>query len=229
MTMRRLTTMRPLLVLVGLAALHACAPATAARLPAPWAETDLSAGQLPGSAAYDAGGMRIQGTMDLWGIADGGHLVWQRAAGESTLTACVASLDNPGAMIHAKASLSIRASLAPGAKQVTFCVTAGDGTQFLYRDLTDAKAKLLPASVAGSAARVAKAHFPCWLRIVRQGTEISAFESSDGESWTASGQITLDLGADAVIGLSASSHKPDVLATATFTHIAIAVASPAGH
>jgi hypothetical protein len=227
MTLRRVTTMRLLLALVGLAVLHACAPATTARLPAPWAETDLSAGQRPGSAADDDGKMRIQGTMDVWGVADGGHLVWQRAAGDATLTACVASLDNPGAMIHAKASLSIRAALAPGAKQVTFCATAGDGTQFIYRDETNAKAKLLPAEGAGSASRVAKAHFPCWLRIVRHGTEISAFESADGETWTASGHITLDLGADAVIGLSASSHKPDVVATATFTDVV--VATPATH
>jgi hypothetical protein len=220
MTMRR-PMMRPLLVLAALAALHACAPATTARLPAPWVDLDLSAGQLPGSAAAADGGLRIQGTLDLWGSADGGHLVWQRAAGDATLTACVAALDNPGAMIHAKASLCIRASLAPGARQVTFCATAADGTQFIYRDETDAKAKLLPADVAAAAARVAKARFPCWLRLDRHGSEISAFESADGETWTAYGHLTLDLGAEAVIGLSASSHKPDAVATATFTHVQV--------
>jgi hypothetical protein len=122
-------------------------------------------------------------------------------------------------MIHAKASLSMRASLAPGARQVTFCVTAGDGTQFIYREESDAKAKLLPA--ADAAGPVAKAHFPCWLRLIRHGGEISAFASADGESWTASGHITLDLGTDAVLGLSASSHKPDTMTMATLTHVAI--------
>jgi hypothetical protein len=225
MTMIRSASLRTMLTLAALAVLHACASTSASRLPAPWSDLDLSAGKIPGSAAIDAGGMRIQGTMDLWGVADGGHLVWQRAPGDATLTACVASLDNPGAMIHAKASLCIRASLAPGATQVTFCTTAGDGTQFIYRDETDAKAKLLPAEAVGPAARVAKAHFPCWLRLVRHGTEIAAFESADGEAWTASGHIALDLGAEAVIGLSASSHKPEVVATAIFTHVAVAVPS----
>jgi hypothetical protein len=227
MSMRRNTTMRSLLALVALAVLHACAPTTTSTLPEPWQELDLCAGQRTGSADHDAGGMRIQGTMDVWGVADGGHLVWQRAPGDATLTACVASLDNPGAMIHAKASLCLRASLAPGARQVTFCATAGDGTQFIYRDETDAKAKLLPAEGTGSAARVAKAQFPCWLRIVRHGTEISAFESADGVAWTAYGHLTLDLGTDAVIGLSASSHKPDMVATATFTHVV--AGAPANH
>ncbi len=227
MTMRRYSTMRPLLALAALAALQACAPTSAARVPAPWRELDLSAGQLPGSAAAEGGALRISGTMDAWGSADGGHFVWQHAAGDAILTACVASLDNPGAMIHAKASLCLRASLAPGARQVTFCVTAGDGTQCIYRDETAAKSRLLPAAGAVPAGRVAKAHSPCWLRLVRHGAEISAFESSDGGSWTASGRITLDLGDEAVLGLAASSHKPDVVATATFTQVEIA--TPASH
>jgi len=58
---------------------------------------------------------------------------------------------------------------------------------------------------------VPKAHFPCWLKIVRRGNEFTSYESVNGEKWQFSGGITLELVADTVIGLAASSRKTNIL------------------
>ena len=111
--------------------------------------------------------------------------------------------------------------MRPAREAPALCVTAADGTQFLYRDKTDGKTVRAVAAAEAQKAGVPKGHFPCWLKIVRQGSDFRGYESADGQTWQPSGQITLDLAADAVIGLAASSHKPDILAKATFDHVTL--------
>jgi len=193
-------------------------------LPSPWKHQDIGPAKVPGTAQHAGDVFTLQGTMDLWGTADGCHIVWQPCHGDAELVARVASMENPGGVAHAKAALCIRESLDAGARHVTLCVTASDGTQFLSRDKTDGKTtRFMPDPAAPKADPVPKAQFPCWLKIVRHGNDFSGFESTDGEKWQPTGQIKLDLAPDAVIGLSASSHKPDVLAKAVFDHVSVTV------
>jgi hypothetical protein len=130
-------------------------------------------------------------------------------------------MENPGGVAHAKAGLAIRESLDPSSREVTMCVTATDGTQFLYRDQTGAKTTRGATDEEAQKNSVPKGKFPCWLKLVRHGNEISGYESADGEKWQLSGKVTLDLPPDAVIGLTASSHKKDILTTATFAHVKV--------
>jgi hypothetical protein len=213
---------RAVIGLVTAVMLGACASGPSTGVRSPWQDQDLSVGQVPGSAVESSGPLTIRGTMDVWGVADGSHLVWKAAHGDVTITACVSSIDNPGGMVHAKASICIRDSLAPGARHVTLCDTAGDGTQVIYRDQADGNAMLLVAEREGTATRVPKAQMPCWLRLVRHGNEFTAYESPDGSSWTRYGHLTLDLHVETVVGCSASSHKPDALTTVTWSHLDVA-------
>ena len=64
-----------------------------------------------------------------------------------------------------------------------------------------------------------KGQFPCWLKLVRHGNEFSGYESLDGQKWQLSAQTKLEMAADTVVGLAASSHKKDILTTATFDHV----------
>ena len=114
-------------------------------LPAPWKHQDVGTAQV-GTMALVAGAARqadgvftLQGTMDIWAVADGFHFVWQPSHGDVVLVARVTSMDNPGGVNHAKASLCIRESLDGGSRCVTQCVTPGDGSQFTYRETTDDK------------------------------------------------------------------------------------------
>ena len=105
-------------------------------------------------------------------------------------------------------------------------VTASDGTQFLYREKAGEKTTHPTPAADAPKSIVPKAEFPCWLKIVRKGNDISGYESMDGKTWQLVGQIKLELPADAVIGLAASSHKPDVLTKVTFDSVKLA-AQPA--
>src|SRR4030095_9910299 len=62
-----------------------------------------------------------------------------------------------------------------------------------------------------------------WLKLVRQDNQISAFQSGDGQLWTAVTEAdTFDsLPKQLLAGLAASSHDPARRTTATFDHVTI--------
>jgi hypothetical protein len=188
-------------------------------LPTPWKHQDIGAAQRPGSAKHAAGVFTLQGTMDIWGQADGCQIAYQAIHGDAELVARVIAMENPGGVAHAKAGLCIRESLDAGSRHFTLCVTPADGTQFLYRDKTNGKTVRLLADAKSLKTSVPKGQFPCWLKIVRHGDELSGYESVDGQKWQLSGKINLNLAADIVIGLTASSHKADVLLKAKFDNV----------
>lgn len=212
--------MRTLLLFIVMTLIPASGVA-ADDLPPPWKHQDIGMPQVPGKAEESNGQIVLQGTMDLWGTADGCHVAWQPCRGDAELVARVTAMDNPGGVAHAKSGLCLRESLDPGSRHVTLCVTASDGTQFLYRDKTDGKTtRVMP--VAGAEpmkGAVGKGQFPCWLKLVRKGNEFRGYESLDGESWNPSGQITLELPEKTIAGLTASSHKKDVLTKVIFDHV----------
>ena len=184
-------------------------------LPSPWKHQDIGVAELLGAAAHVAGVFAVQGTMDIWGPADGCHLVWQPLHGDAELVVRVTGMENPGGVDHAKASLSIRESLDAGSRSVT----PTDGTQFLYREHKDGITTRVSRDADALKAGVPKGQFPCWLKIVRRGNDFSGYESADGESWRLSGRIHLDLAEDTVAGLAASSHRKDILIKAVFDHV----------
>jgi hypothetical protein len=205
-------------VLVLAAALNAVAQNA---LPEPWKHQDIGAVQTPGKAEWSEGVFTVEGTLDLWGLADGCHLVWQPCHGDTEMITRVVSMDNPGKVAHAKASLCIRDSLDAGSRCVSLCVTASDGAQFLYREQKDGKTAKVPAESADAEKAIPKGKFPCWLKLVRRGKEFSGYESVDGSNWRLLGKANLDLGADTVIGLASSSHKPDVLTKVVFDQVKV--------
>lgn len=196
-------------------------------LPAPWKDKDIGDAKISGKAQEAAGVFTVQGSMDLWGTADGSHLVYQPCHGDAEIVARVVSMENPGGVNHAKASLCIRESLDAGSRQITLCTTATDGTQFICRKEANAKAIRIRVDPDAEKALLPKGQFPIWLKLVRRGKTFTGYESLDGEKWQMSGTVDLDLPADAVIGVAASSHKPDILTKAVFDHVSVS-AQPEG-
>jgi hypothetical protein len=193
--------------------------------PEPWKHQDIGtarvgqSAQVAGAAKHADGVFTLQGTMDMWGPADGFHFVWQPVQGDVSLVARITSVDNPGKVGHAKASLCIRESLDGGSRSVTQCVTAVDGTQFTYREKADDKTVRIFADAASPKPSVPKGTFPCWLKLVRRGNEFSGYESLDGETWWLTATIKLDFKVDAFIGITSSSHTKDTLTTSVFEHV----------
>ncbi|MDO8544105.1 MAG: hypothetical protein Q7S40_26995 [Opitutaceae bacterium] len=194
-------------------------------LPPPWKQQDIGtaqvgqSAQIAGTAKHAAGVFTLQGTMDLWGPADGLHFVWQSVQGDFVLVARVVSMDNPGKVNHAKASLCLRESLDAGSRCITQCVTSGDGTQFTYREETDGKTVRVFPDAAAPKPSVPKGKFPCWLKLVRRGNEFTGYESLDGETWWLTATIKLDFKAAASIGLTSSSHTKNTLTTSVFDNV----------
>jgi regulation of enolase protein 1 (concanavalin A-like superfamily) len=105
----------------------------------------------------------------------------------------------------------IREALTPGSRNASIFVTPSKGVAFQRRGQTDA------ASTSTSAAGAA----PRWVKLVREGTRLSAFTSTDGAAWTLVGSDSIPLPATVYVGLAVTSHNATVPARATFDHVAI--------
>jgi hypothetical protein len=181
-------------------------------LPTPWKQQDLGTAEVPGTAMADKGVFTLQGTMDIWGMADGGHVIAQPLHGDGEIIARVTSVENTAN--HAKGSIFIRESLEPGARHATLAVTPAEGTQFLSRVEANG---VSTSQVTGQD----KGRFPCWLKVVRHGKEFTGYESGDGENWTQVGKIELEIGPDAFVGLCATSHVKTTLCKAVFDNVKV--------
>jgi hypothetical protein len=187
-------------------------------IPSPWKQQDLGAAEVAGTATAENGVFTLQGTMDIWGPADGGHVISQPLHGDGEIIARVISVENTAN--HAKGSVFIRESLEPGARHATLAVTPAEGTQFLSRVEANG---VSTSQVTGKD----KGRFPCWLKVVRQGKEFTGYESGDGENWTQVGKIELEIGPDTVVGLCATSHVKTTLCKAVFDSVKVVTGASA--
>jgi regulation of enolase protein 1 (concanavalin A-like superfamily) len=179
-------------------------------LPAPWADTDIGAVGIAGSASYNAGTFSVSGSgADIWGTADAFHFVYQSLTGDGQLVARVASI--AGGNSWTKAGVMIRETSSANAAYAQMLVSAAKGTAFQYRQTAGASA----LSAAGTASAA-----PLWIKIVRAGDTISGYQSADGSAWQAIGSAAFTMASSVLIGLAVTSHDNTQLATAAFDTVA---------
>ncbi len=171
--------------------------AYAQSVPAPWSARDLGSPTLGGSTTYSGGVFAIEAAgVDIWGTADQGHFVYQAVAGDAEIVARVDSLTRTD--VWANAGVMIRSSLAANSAFGYAASTSSNGVYFRRRLSNGASA----SSVAGP-----KTAAPVWVRLVRQGSRVTGYSSSNGTSWTTVASSTIPLGTTAYIGLAATSHN----------------------
>jgi len=68
---------------------------------------------------------------------------------------------------------------------------------------------------------------PCYVRLTRRGTLVTAFKSQDGKTWTLVGSDTIPMTSTIYAGLVANNHSLRSLATVTFTAVRITRGTPA--
>jgi hypothetical protein len=95
-------------------------------------------------------------------------------------------------------------------------VTPGAGLKFIYRTATNGS--LTTVSVSGAV--------PCWVKLVRSGSQFSAYRSSDGVNWTLIGSKSISMASSAYVGLAVGS-KTTSLSTATFDNVSTGAAAAA--
>ena len=185
-------------------------------LPSGWANTDIGAVGLAGSAIYNAGAFIDQGGgTDIWGTLDAFNYSYQPLTNDFSVTAYVASQTSTNAW--AKAGVMIRETTAAGSAFAAIYVTPGSGVSMQCRTATGASAVDLVKQTGVAA--------PYWVSLVRSGDVFTGFSSPDGNTWTqiATTNIVMDTNVDA--GLCVCAHDNSSLDTATFDNVGFSTPS----
>ncbi|MEO5917548.1 MAG: Ig-like domain-containing protein [Luteolibacter sp.] len=180
-------------------------------LPLPWRLERVGTGNLAGPARYAAGVFTVGGSGALDEKSDAGNFGWQNLSGDGQITACIEKIDDTGA--DTRVGLMIRDSLAADSRQVFIGVNGNGDLRWLRRSETGATAR-------ENSLKSPEFH-ETWLKLVRDGDNITAFKSKNGNKWTKAGTIDLNLPENCYIGLSVSSGDKDLLNTSKFSHVRV--------
>ncbi len=180
-------------------------------LPSPWQNQDVGATGQPGSSSASGGVFTVVGAgADIWGTADAFQFAYQPLAGDGSIAARVASVQNTNAA--AKAGVMLRGTTAAGSADVILDVEPGGNIEFMTRTADGGSTSWLAGATDAP---------PVWLRLVRAGSTVTGSVSADGSSWTTVGTATLSLPATALAGLAVSSHSTSQLNSSTFDNITV--------
>ena len=184
---------------------------TGGALPPGWADTDIGSPGIPGSATFAAGTFTVNASgADIENNFDQFHYVYQQAAGDVTVIAHVASIQNTDPW--AKGGVMIRETLAPDSKHAMTVVTPGNGVVFQWRQTTAGATDNIPGPLVTA---------PYWVKVVRSGNTLIGYSSPDGVTWTEVGEHTIAMAATVFVGLPLTSHNDTVLNTATFDNVSV--------
>src|SRR5437867_1267075 len=185
--------------------------AAQAAVPAPWLAQDIGAPSPAGSSTLNSGTFTVTASgTDIWSTSDQFHFVYQQMSGDMEVIARVDSLSPTNSW--AKAGVMFRSSLSANAATVLAALTANPSVTFQHRPASG------QYSIQDGSAAVSG---PRWVRLVRAGDTITAYQAVDGATWTKINSITLSLGSTIYVGLAVTSHSPGVATTATVSSVAI--------
>jgi hypothetical protein len=155
---------------------------------------------------------------DVWGTRDQFTLVYGQLTGDGTIIGRVAPLGNTDPLM--KAGVMIRSSLDADSAHAFALVSPQTGIAFQRRTnnggTTDSTAGIYSAA-------------PVWLRLDRLASTLTAYQSSDGVTWTKIGSQSISLPLTAYVGFAVASHDQALTAKAAVTDVAVVEAPlPAG-
>ncbi|MEU5874540.1 PQQ-dependent sugar dehydrogenase [Glycomyces sp. NPDC047369] len=145
---------------------------------------------------------------DIWGDADQFQYCHRELAGDGEIIARVASLEDTDEW--AKAGVMVKTAPEAGADYVAAMATSGQGIHFQTGFDTDVDG---PGSDA-----------PVWLRLVREGGQVTAYHSADGLAWEPFAGGTL--AGPATVGLFVTSHNGGEANTAVFDSVVVRDGAP---
>jgi len=178
-----------------------------------WTSQDIGSVGVAGWAEADdsTGTFTVSGSgADIWGNSDAFQYYYQGLYGNGTIVARVVNTANVNPWN--KAGVMIRDTLSAGAENALLYVTPTNGISFQSRTSTGGV-----TSANGSAV----ASVPCWLKLARSGSSVTAYWSSNGTSWNLINSQTISMSTNAFIGLAAGSKDNILLNTATFDNVTV--------
>ena len=137
------------------------------------------------------------------------HYVYQTISGDGEIRARVLTVQNASG--SSRAGVMIRDGLGTNAAYALMSLrTTGRG---IYQ-------RRLSGGAASSKTET-NLSIPYWIRLVRSGNTFTAYDSSNGTSWTVLGTpATIPMGQNVVVGLAVSSFS-GTLNTSTFSNITV--------
>jgi outer membrane protein assembly factor BamB len=189
------------------AALILVVSAAAPGLPSPWADTDVGAPPLAGSASYSSGVFTVKGSgADIFGSSDQFNYVYQSTSGNGTIIARVSSQSNTSS--NAKAGIIWKASTTAGSPYILIAVAPSGLVKVQY-------------NFSGSVTTSTYTFPNVWMKLVRSGNLFSAYLSPDGLTWTSvlANKSLPTITTAATVGLFECSHSTTKLGTATFDNV----------
>jgi len=147
---------------------------------------------------------------DISGGADAFHFVYRPLSGDGQIIARVASVQNTN--VSAKAGVMIRETLTAGSRMALMSVTPSSGALYVYRTASGGNSKSV--SAAGVAA-------PVWVKLVRTGSSIIGYRSTDGVTWTQVSSQTVSMATEVFVGLAVTSRTTAALCSAGFDNVTL--------
>ncbi len=185
--------------------------------PATWTGVDIGSPSIAGSQSLSNGVWTVSGEgVDIGGISDQFHFVWEPLYGDGGIRAQVLSQSNTNS--RAQAGVMLRLSTSPGSPFYEVIVTPQRGIYVFDRSTQGANVSTVASITTGVP--------PIYLQVLRSGTSFTAYTSSNGTTWTSIAGSTVSLsnltgtlmGGMAVCSKTSSAPKLD---TATFNSVSI--------
>lgn len=185
-------------------------------VPEPWKTVDIGTVNIPGELCYSEGTFELtaQGN-DLSGKSDNFYFTYQEISGNTEVIARVTGLENTN--VNAQAAVVIRESLTPDAKFAMTSINAGSSLSeysaaFRYRKNGGTKASV----VNGNSAAI-----PEYIRIVRDGKDVSSYVSDVNGNWRLIGNLKMNLSETIYVGIAATSATTGSSTVAKFEEVSI--------
>ena len=176
-------------------------------LPSPWADTDVGAPALAGSATYAGGVFTLKGSgADIFGTTDQFNYLYQPVSGNGTIIARVSGVSNTSS--NAKAGVIWKASTSAGSPYILIAAAPSGLVKVQY-------------NFSGSITTSTYGYPNLWMKLVRSGSSFSAYLSPDGLTWTAvlASKSLPTIPTAATVGLFECSHSTTKLGTASFDNV----------
>ncbi len=197
-----------------------------------WKSKDIGGVAVKGNASLEDDTLTVKGTGRIMGDKDEFQFAYQTLEGDGALTAKVADITKLNN--NAISGLMVRDQLAPDAKtaMISTSVVKADRQDTLYAiHFSSREEKGADIIAPGEHDRpeengvpsLLNTEIPYWLKVEREGNQITGYASEDGESWVEVGQQEINMSDKIYIGFAVDgSQNPNQLihyTTATFTDI----------
>ena len=189
-------------------------------LPSVWADGDIGAPSVAGSASYGNNVFTVSGAgTQIYGTTDAFHFVYQALSGDGSIVARVVS--QQGASGYGSAGVMLRETLSATASNAkTSYWPAYHGIYFDARTTTGGNT-VEPGSLAAT--------LPYWVKVTRSGNVFTSYASLDGVNWTQLGASqSIPMASTIYAGLAVNSGSSSTAATVTFDNVSVgSAAAPA--